>query len=124
MDQRGKDRIRATAQKRVGGGVNREQKNRGQRRMWKTNGLVSPSFLWKSCKPLGTSRQTVLALQRKEGGVKGEGSTPDGKAWSPENGDGPIGVCRREKGTQGEEGIKKNQDKTGGNEEGKKKQMT
>ncbi|GFT16362.1 hypothetical protein NPIL_268391, partial [Nephila pilipes] len=106
-----KHRIRANfGQKQVGGGVNREQKQRateGWEKQW-GSGQVPPSC-GKSCKTLGNSRAKRLGTPVKEGRRhKGKGTHRWQSSESPETRDGPIGVWRREKGTIGyEEGDKK-----------------
>ncbi|GFU21571.1 hypothetical protein NPIL_182891 [Nephila pilipes] len=121
-----KHRIRANVgQKRVGGGVNREQKQRATEEWEKQwgSGQVLPSC-GKNCKTLGNSRAKRLGTPVKEGRRhKGKGAHRWQSSDSPETRDGPIGVWRREMGTIGyEEGDKKS-GQTGGNEEGKKKTM-
>ncbi|GFS40379.1 hypothetical protein NPIL_162901 [Nephila pilipes] len=122
-----KHRIRANfGEKRVGGGVKREQKQRateGWENQW-GSGQVPPSC-GKNCKTLGNSRAKRLGPPGKEGRRhKGKGTHRWQSSESPETRDGPIGVWRREKGTIGyEEGDKKNQDKQEETRRGKKKTM-
>ncbi|GFT99805.1 hypothetical protein NPIL_355741 [Nephila pilipes] len=121
-----KHRIRANVgQKRVGGGVNREQKQRATEEWEKPWGSVQvPPSCGKNCKTLRNSRAKRLGPPGKEGRRhKGKGTHRGQSSESPETRDGPIGVWRREKGTIGyEEGDKKNQDRQEETRRGRRKQ--